>query len=82
MAFAPVVEREAYRMRSVPGGYPGDWVERRVRLINGTRYEFARIVWGDGSVTLQAGVAGRMPFREVTRCGGWQTDPAYLGECV
>lgn len=71
---------ESYRMRSVPGGYPGDHVRRHERVINGRRYEFSRIAWGDGSVTVRAYFAGGGdPFREWTRCGVW-TDPAYLGE--
>jgi hypothetical protein len=49
---------EAYRMRSVKGGYPGDWVERRESVINGKRFEFSRIKWGDGSVTVRAHKAG------------------------
>lgn len=47
------VERERYTMRT-SDTYPGDRVERHVRGINGHRYEFSRIVWGDGSVTVTA----------------------------
>lgn len=77
-----LVRAEEYRMRS-SSTYPGDVVQRRVREFNGKRFEFTRIAWGDGSVTLWA-YEGRssVPFREVTRCGGWQTDPVYLGECA
>ncbi|MEV5330826.1 hypothetical protein [Streptomyces werraensis] len=45
---------ETYRMRSVPGGYPGDLVQRHSRVINGKRFEFARIQWGTGEVTVTA----------------------------
>lgn len=78
--FMRLVGRESYRMRSC-AAYPGDRVQVREWLINGKRYEFTRIAWGDGSVTVRAYRDGQVwPFREVTRCGGWQTDPAYLGE--
>lgn len=46
------VECERYTMRT-SDTYPGDRVERHVRGINGHRYEFSRIVWGDGSVTIR-----------------------------
>lgn len=79
MAFAPIVGRETYRMRTSPS-YRGDVVERRIREINGRRYEFTRVTWGDGSVTVSAyEEESAVPFREVTGCGGWATDPAYFG---
>lgn len=76
--YARLVDNETYRMRSSPT-YKGDRVQRRVWEFNGKRFEFTRIVWGDGSVTVRA-YAGESPepFREWTRCGMW-TDPAYLG---
>lgn len=75
--FVELVEAESYRMRT-SATYPGDHVERRVRLIGGKRFEFSRITWGDGSVTVRAYVGGAgVPFREWTQCGMW-TDPAYL----
>lgn len=78
MSFTQLINVEQYRMRS-SAQYPGDWVTRRVRLINGVRFEFVRIVWGDGSVTVRAhrGRNGCHMFREWTGCGMW-TDPAYL----
>lgn len=45
---------ESYRMRSVEGGNRGDWVERRSSVINGKLYEFSRIKWRNGSVTVRA----------------------------
>lgn len=45
---------ETYRMRSVRGGYPGDLVQRHTRVINGKRFEFARIRWGTGETTVAA----------------------------
>lgn len=71
-------EVESYGMRGTRTR-PSDQVDRHVRIINGTRYEFSRIRWADGSVTIRA-YQGRSaePFREWTRCGMW-TDPAYLG---
>lgn len=77
-----LVHTKEYRMRTSPT-YPGDQVRRRVWEFGGKRFEFTRIAWGDGSVTVRAyeGEACE-PFREVTGCGGWQTDPVYLGECV
>jgi hypothetical protein len=79
MAFTTLVSRETYRMRS-SAQYKGDLVERRTREINGKLFEFTRVTWGDGSITVRAyqGTSA-VPFREVTRCGGWWTDPEYLG---
>lgn len=78
MAFTTLISTEQYRMRA-SAQYPGDRVKRRVREINGRRYEFTRIVWGDGSVTVRAyrGRDGNDLFREWTGCGMW-TDPNYL----
>lgn len=78
MPFTELVNVERYRMRS-SSEYRGDRVERRTRLIGGKRFEFARIRWGDGSVTIRAyrGGSGE-PFREWTACGMY-TDPEYLG---
>ena len=53
---------ETYRMRSVPGGYPGDLVQRHTRVINGKRFEFARIRWGTGETTVTA-----YPFNSTER---------------
>lgn len=40
--------REGYRMRSVPGGYKGDYVTSWSRAINGKTYSFSRIFWNAG----------------------------------
>ena len=40
--------REAYRMRSVPGGYKGDYVTSWSRAFNGRTYSFSRIFWNGG----------------------------------
>lgn len=40
--------REVYRMRGT------DWVEAYSRMINGTEYEFSRVRWGDGGVTVRS----------------------------
>lgn len=40
--------REGYRMRSVPGGYKGDYVTSWSRAINGKTYSFSRIFWNGG----------------------------------
>jgi len=53
-----VTRTERYRLRSVPGGYRGDYVYRYVRRYNGSAFEFTRIVWGDGSVSVSAHRAG------------------------
>lgn len=77
MAFTRLVGFERYRMRS-SAQYPGDQVTREAREINGKRFEFSHIVWGDGSITVRAYRGNSAePFREWTRCGMW-TDPAYL----
>lgn len=47
-----------YRMRSVPGGYPGDWVEHRTFTAGGKSFESSRISWGDGTVTVKVYEAG------------------------
>ncbi|AUG87253.1 hypothetical protein KGG77_gp15 [Streptomyces phage Omar] len=54
--------QEDYRMRSVPGGYPGDEVHHHSRVINGTRYEFTRIAWGDGLVTVGVSKEGEVDY--------------------
>jgi hypothetical protein len=38
----------SYRMRSVPGGYKGDFVVCWARNINGHSYNFRRIEWNGG----------------------------------
>ncbi|MFE9924289.1 hypothetical protein ACFYQA_22720 [Streptomyces sp. NPDC005774] len=48
---SPRYSEEKYRMRSVPGGYPGDIVRHYRRKFYGTEYRFTHIVWGDGDVT-------------------------------
>ncbi len=48
---------ENYRMRS-SADYPGDLVERHERVINGHRYEFSRVQWGDGSVSVRSWIGG------------------------
>lgn len=40
--------RESYRMRSVPGGYKGDYVTSWSRAVNGKTYSFSRIFWNAG----------------------------------
>lgn len=45
--------QESYRMRSVPGGYKGDYVKCWSRNIGGKTFDFSRIYWNagqDGSV--------------------------------
>lgn len=61
MANAELIRTESYRMRTSPS-YKGDYVERRVRLINGRKFEFARIFWGNGDVTVSASLYGRTDF--------------------
>jgi hypothetical protein len=41
--------QESYRMRSVPGGYKGDYVKCWSRNINGHTYDFSRIYWNAGT---------------------------------
>lgn len=47
---------EGYRMRSVPGGYLGDYVTTYSRRVNGKLFRFVRIFWnaGQGGCTLRA----------------------------
>lgn len=40
--------QESYRMRSVPGGYKGDYVKCWSRNINGQTFDFSRIYWNAG----------------------------------
>ncbi|WIC89163.1 hypothetical protein SEA_BOGOTA_13 [Streptomyces phage Bogota] len=40
--------REGYRMRSVHGGYKGDYVTSWSRAFNGRTYSFSRIFWNAG----------------------------------
>lgn len=39
---------EDYRMRSVPGGYLGDYCRGWSRNINGHTYDFSRVYWNGG----------------------------------
>lgn len=45
---------ETYRMRSVPGGYLGDYCKSWSRNINGHTYDFSRVYWnaGNGGVSV------------------------------
>lgn len=70
---------ERYRVRSVAGGYAGDVIESHSRRIGAKVFDFVRITWADGSVTLRMFEGGTtILLREVTSCGGVWTDPAYL----
>lgn len=40
--------QESYRMRSVPGGYKGDFVKHWSRAFNGKTRSFAKILWNGG----------------------------------
>lgn len=40
--------RESYRMRSVPGGYVGDFVTCWARNINGKTIDFSKVSWAGG----------------------------------
>jgi hypothetical protein len=51
-------ERETYRMRS-SAEYQGDYVESHARWINGRKFDFTRIFWGDGTVSVSATPYGR-----------------------
>lgn len=53
---SPRFSHEGYRMRSVPGGYKGDYVTRYQRRVNGKLFTFARIFWnaGKNGCTLRA----------------------------
>jgi len=54
--------QESYRMRSVPGGYKGDYVKCWSRNINGRTVDFARIYWnaGQNGATLRATRLGKV----------------------
>jgi hypothetical protein len=53
--FSKRFKAEVYRMRSVPGGYLGDYATSWSRAINGKTYSFSRIFWdgGKGGCTLR-----------------------------
>lgn len=57
-SFAPVMREESYSRRT-SATYPGDCIERRVRVINGRWYDFVRVVWGTGLVTVSVTPYGR-----------------------
>lgn len=48
---------ESYPMRG-HSARNSDWVKRYTRKINGTSYEFSRVQWAAGGMTLRAYVAG------------------------
>lgn len=56
VSISPVFHLDAYRLRSVPGGYKGDQVKRWSRRINGRKIDFVRIAWNQGAdgVTVRA----------------------------
>lgn len=74
----PRFNAERYRVRSVPGGYPGDVIERHSRRIGRHVFDFVRIRWADGSVTLRMYQGGTTVVLREVACGGLWTDPAYL----
>lgn len=49
----PRTGEESYGMRGF-AGRPSDRVHRFARRINGKPFEFVRIVWADGGVTVRA----------------------------
>lgn len=53
-----LIDIETYTMRT-SAEYRGDRVERRVRSINGARFEFTRVQWGSGGTTVSASYYGR-----------------------
>ena len=63
-------EIESYGMRGTRTR-PSDLVERHVRLINGSRYEFSRIRWADGSVTVKVTPYNRT---NILHRWDWQAD--------
>ncbi|MGW5130861.1 hypothetical protein [Streptomyces sp. NPDC004135] len=58
ISIGPRTDVEDYRMRSVPGGYKGDLVHHHAREIGRRRFDFSRVEWGDGTVTVTAWIAG------------------------
>lgn len=70
LEFGERTDHEEYRTRSVEGGYPGDYVRRYTRKINGQAYDFVRVAWGDGSVTVRVFVGNTTEVaHEWTSCG-------------
>jgi len=55
--------REEYGMRGT------DWVEEYTRMINGTEYEFSRVTWGDGAVTVRAWIVGGSAYYPIHQWG-------------
>lgn len=49
---------ESYRMRSVAGGYRGDYVTAWSRRIGGKLYDFSRVQWGTGETSVTAWIGG------------------------
>lgn len=59
MAISPRFDREDYPMRG-HAGRPSDRVTHFSRLINGNRFDFSRIIWGDGGTTFRVHDGGTM----------------------
>ncbi|MET8111203.1 hypothetical protein [Streptomyces prasinus] len=53
----PRYDVEEYRMRS-SARYRGDLVHHHTREIGRRKYDFSRIEWGNGDVTVTAWIAG------------------------
>jgi hypothetical protein len=71
-SFAPLVRSETYRMRT-SSAYKGDYVESRVREIRGRWYEFTRVFWASGAVTVMA-----TPYGRTTRLHEFHGTPVPL----
>jgi hypothetical protein len=51
-----------YRIRGGAPGCPGDWIEERTVRIGDRVFEFTRIRWSSGEVTILASHRDRIPF--------------------
>lgn len=68
----PRTDVETYRMRKSPT-YKGDYVETHTRMINGKPFDFSRVFWGDGTVSVCARIGG-----QVTEVKYWEGAPDPL----
>ncbi|MFF4283030.1 hypothetical protein ACFY0Z_30135 [Streptomyces kronopolitis] len=67
--FGEIYDVQHYPMRGTADGR-SDWVEARSRIINGKRFDFSRVHWACGGVTVRAWVGDKS-----TVLHQWESNP-------
>jgi hypothetical protein len=69
VAIGPRTDVEEYRMRG-SARYKGDLVHHHTRRIGSTEYDFSRVEWGNGEVSVTVWLAGTTVA--VHKFDGWR----------